>query len=81
MDIGEMCSLSARLLDIDAVQVTTQVPCSTRIYVLASIRDAILAVTDRKFWEITDRGFNFDFVEPEMRKYVHEFFDPMVDGL
>ncbi|MBH24965.1 MAG: hypothetical protein CMH57_11020 [Myxococcales bacterium] len=48
---------------------------------LASIRDAILAVTDRKFWEITDRGFNFDFVEPEMRKYVHEFFDPMVDGL
>ncbi|MEL6177550.1 MAG: DUF2254 family protein [Myxococcota bacterium] len=46
---------------------------------LASIREAILAVQDRKFWEVTDRGFNFDFVEPEMRKYVVEFFGPMVD--
>ena len=39
-----MCSLSARLLDIDAVQVTTQVPCSTRIYVLASIHDAFVKI-------------------------------------
>jgi len=43
---------------------------------LVAIRDSILAVTDRKFWEVTDRGFNFDFVEPELRPYINRFFDP-----
>lgn len=45
---------------------------------LAAIRNEILAVTERKFWEITDRGHNFDYVGDELRPYVEEFFDPMI---
>ncbi|MCA9713232.1 MAG: DUF2254 domain-containing protein [Myxococcales bacterium] len=43
---------------------------------LLRIRDSILAVRERKFWEITDRGFNFDYVEPARRQFVTEFFQP-----
>lgn len=45
---------------------------------LTQIRDAILTVRDRKFWEVTDRGFNFDFVEPELRRFVTAYFEPML---
>ncbi len=45
---------------------------------LRFIRDEILAVQDRKFWEITDRGFNFDFLEPENHASINEFFEPMI---
>jgi len=45
---------------------------------LVSTRDAILAVDERKFWEITDRGFNFDYVAPAMRPHIEEFFAPML---
>jgi hypothetical protein len=40
---------------------------------LLSIRSEILAA-DRTFWEITDRGVNFDFLEPELRPYLDRFF-------
>ena len=45
---------------------------------LEHIRDAILAVTSRKFWEVTDRGFNFDYVEDDMRPYITMFFEPLL---
>lgn len=41
-------------------------------------RDEILAVTERKFWEITDRGINFDYIEPERHQYVRAFFEPLL---
>lgn len=44
---------------------------------LETIRDEILAVEERKFWEITDRGHNFDYVEDELRPYIEEFFEPL----
>lgn len=40
---------------------------------LTSIRDEILNA-QRRFWEITDRGVNFDFVEPELRDPLNRFF-------
>ena len=43
---------------------------------LIAIRDSVLAVTERKFQEVTDRGFNFDYVEEELRSYVNRFFEP-----
>ncbi len=46
---------------------------------LAGIRDEILNVTDRKFWEVTDRGFNFDYVEDDLRPHVHAFFRPLLE--
>ena len=45
---------------------------------LVAIRDEILAVRQQKFWEITDRGINFDFVEQEMRPLIEAFFDPLI---
>jgi hypothetical protein len=41
---------------------------------LASIRDEILNA-QRTFWEITDRGVNFDYVEEELREPLKSFFD------
>lgn len=45
---------------------------------LTAIRDEILAVKERKFWEITDRGHNFDYVGDELRPHLMTFFEPML---
>lgn len=45
---------------------------------LRRIRDGILAVTERRFWEITDRGFNFDYVDEGRRGSVGDFFEPLL---
>ncbi len=41
---------------------------------LASIRDELLAVTSPYFWEITDRGVNFDYIPPDRKAKLLEFF-------
>ena len=41
---------------------------------LTSIRDELMAVDSPHFWEITDRGTNFDWMPPECRSRVLEFF-------
>jgi len=48
--------------------------------VVESARRAILSVQDRVFWELNDRGLNFDFVEPRRRKRVAEVFDRVSAG-
>jgi hypothetical protein len=45
---------------------------------LKRIRDEILGVKESKFWEVTDRGFNFDYVEDEMRPVIIAFFEPLL---
>lgn len=42
---------------------------------LASIRDELLAVTSSQFWEITDRGKNFDYIPPERKEKLLVFFE------
>jgi len=41
---------------------------------LASIRDEMLSVTSADFWEVTDRGTNFDYIPPERKRRLVEFF-------
>ena len=41
---------------------------------LASIRAELLAVSDREFWEVTDRGVNFDYLDDERKEKLDEFF-------
>ena len=48
---------------------------------LASIRDEMLAVTSPNFWEITDRGTNFDYITPERKLRLVEFFTWFGDTL
>lgn len=42
---------------------------------LASIRDELLGVTSPQFWEITDRGKNFDYIPPDRKEKLLVFFD------
>jgi hypothetical protein len=42
---------------------------------LASIRSELAGITARDFWEISDRGVNFDYLEPERRAALDTFFE------
>ncbi|MCH2109026.1 MAG: DUF2254 domain-containing protein [Polyangiaceae bacterium] len=42
---------------------------------LKAIRTALLAVKSKDFWEITDRGRNFDFMPDAERRYLPCFFE------
>lgn len=41
---------------------------------LASIRDELMSVTSPEYWEIIDRGFNFDYLPPERKAMLETFF-------
>ena len=41
---------------------------------LASIRDELLGVESREFWEVSDRGANFDYLEPRQKEQLVRFF-------
>jgi len=41
---------------------------------LTSIREELAGITSREFWEISDRGVNFDYLEPERRAALERFF-------
>lgn len=41
---------------------------------LASIRDEMLSIASRDFWEVTDRGSNFDYIPPDRKRRLIEFF-------
>jgi hypothetical protein len=35
---------------------------------MASIRAELGSVAEKEFWEVTDRGVNFDYLDPTRRK-------------
>lgn len=41
---------------------------------LASIQDELANISSQDFWEMSDRGVNFDYLEPERRAMLAEFF-------
>jgi hypothetical protein len=41
---------------------------------LRSIRDEMLAITSKDFWEVVDRGTNFDYLSDERKQKLREFF-------
>jgi hypothetical protein len=41
---------------------------------LRSIRDELLAVTSKDFWEVVDRGTNFDYIDEPRKEKLREFF-------
>ncbi len=50
---------------------------------LRSIRDEMLSITSKDFWEIIDRGTNFDYVDDDRKTKLREFFDwfPELNGV
>ncbi len=41
---------------------------------LITLRDELLAVTSEDFWEVNDRGVNFDYLPPERKQELKTFF-------
>jgi hypothetical protein len=41
---------------------------------LRSIRDEMLAITSKQFWEVVDRGTNFDYLDDTRKQRLREFF-------
>jgi hypothetical protein len=41
---------------------------------LRSIRDEMLAITSKDFWEVVDRGTNFDYLSDERKDELRKFF-------
>ena len=41
---------------------------------LRSIRDEMLAITAKDFWEVVDRGTNFDYVSEARKEKLQQFF-------
>jgi hypothetical protein len=48
---------------------------------LASIRDELLNVHSKEFWEVSDRGVNFDYLSAERKLKLLAFFDWFGDKL
>ena len=48
---------------------------------LASIRNELLAIKSSEFWEISDRGVNFDYLPPKRKRRMLEFFGWFGDRL
>lgn len=41
---------------------------------MRSIRDELLAIESKDFWEVSDRGGNFDYLEPARKEMLRTFF-------
>ncbi|HEX7500624.1 MAG TPA: DUF2254 domain-containing protein, partial [Polyangia bacterium] len=41
---------------------------------MASIRAELVSVNEKQFWEVTDRGVNFDYLEPSRKEKLDEIF-------
>jgi hypothetical protein len=41
---------------------------------LRSIRDELLGITSKHFWEVVDRGTNFDYIDDARKEKLREFF-------
>ncbi len=46
---------------------------------LDAIREEMMAVKDRKFWEVTDRGVDFFYLDDDQKHYLNIFFDRYID--
>jgi hypothetical protein len=46
---------------------------------LDAIRREMMAVKDRKFWEVTDRGVDFFYLDDEQKRYLNEFFQRYIE--
>jgi hypothetical protein len=48
---------------------------------LESIRDALMAVVNPEFWEVSDRGINFEWLDAERRPHVATFYQWLGGGM
>jgi Predicted membrane protein (DUF2254) len=41
-------------------------------------RDGLLAIEDRKFWEFTDRGYRFEYIDETQKKFLNLFYEKYI---
>ncbi|OGG99604.1 MAG: hypothetical protein A2600_08995 [Candidatus Lambdaproteobacteria bacterium RIFOXYD1_FULL_56_27] len=41
-------------------------------------RNALLGVKSKKFWEVTDRGYTFEYMEPDQKEWLGRFFEEYI---
>lgn len=46
---------------------------------MEAVRQEMLTVKDRKFWEVTDRGVDFFYMDDEQKHYLNEFFTRFIE--
>ena len=46
---------------------------------MMAIRNEMMAVKDRKFWEVTDRGVDFFYIDDEQKKYVNQLYTQYIE--
>jgi hypothetical protein len=46
---------------------------------MTAIRNEMMAVRDRKFWEVTDRGVDFFYIDDEQKKFLGEFYARFIE--
>jgi hypothetical protein len=46
---------------------------------LMAVKSEMLATRDRKFWEVTDRGVDFFYIDEHQKKYLNEFFARFIE--
>ena len=64
--LREMTGPARRIFDDMAMETTER---------LRSIRDELLSITSKDFWEVTDRGTNFDYVDDARKAHLRHFFE------
>ena len=45
---------------------------------MVGFKDQLLGVKNKKFWEVTDRGINFEYMNEEQKKSLQEFFEKYI---
>lgn len=45
---------------------------------LVKWRDGLLAIEDRKFWEFTDRGYRFEYIDDNQKKFLKLFYEKYI---
>lgn len=45
---------------------------------LIQLKDELLAVKDKKFWEVTDRGINFEYMDDDQKFFLNEFYESFI---
>lgn len=46
---------------------------------MEQVRKEMMAVKDRKFWEVTDRGVDFFYMDEDQKRYLDQFFTQYLD--
>ncbi len=46
--------------------------------ILVQLRDSLLAVKDKKYWEITDRGYNFEYIDESQKEFLMLFYNQYI---